>query len=231
MSAEATLHTPAGLLVDLAPPRLRFDHATEFMTPLIRVAPGARAAEPGCGSGMLALYMAKAGAGSVVGTDVDPAALAAARENAARNSSANVQFVEGSLLEPVAGALDLVVANLPHRPAPRPFDARYYGGYDGTDLLRAAIAQARERLVRGGRLYLYVNSIANPGRVRAALGEAFDVRMCGEKRRYYTEEEFDALTPGLYAHVTALGREGIAEVHEDARGTFFFGRVYEGVLR
>ncbi len=231
MSAEATLHTPAGPLVDVAPPPLRFDHATEFMLPFIRVAPGVRAAEPGCGSGMLALYMGRAGAGSVIGTDVDRAALAAARENAVRNSVGNAEFVEGSLLEPIAGALDLVVANLPHRPAPRPFDARYYGGCDGTDLLRAAIAQARERLVRDGRLYLYANSIANPGRVRAALGEAFDVRLCGEKRRYYTEEELDALTPGLYAHIAALAREGTAEIHEDARGTFFFGRVYEGVLR
>lgn len=231
MSEAATLHTPVGPLIDVGSPSLRFDHGTEFMIPLIRVSSGARAAEPGCGSGMIALYMAKAGARSVIGTDIDRSALAAARENAVRNVVANVEFIEGNLLEPVACQLDLVVALLPHRPAPRPFDARFYGGADGTDLLLATIAQARARLAQGGRLYLYVNSIANPGRVLATFREAFDVTLCGEKRRDFTEEEFEALTPGLYAHVAALGREGVAELYEDAHGSFFMARVYAGVLR
>ncbi len=231
MSVPARFEGPAGALLDGAPPSLRFDASTEFMARFVRVAPGARAAEPACGSGMLSLSMARSGARQVIGTDVDPAALEAARANAALNAVANAEFVEGDLLEPVAGPLDVVAALLPHRPAPRPFNRRFYGGPDGTDLLLALIAQARARLAPGGRLYLYVNSIANPHRVRAALDEGFDATVCGERKRYFTREELDALTPGLHAHILALGARGLAELGADEGGSFFTGRVYEGIKR
>ena len=231
MNAPSRFESPAGALLDGAPPRLRFDAGTEFTARFIRTPAAARAAEPGCGSGMLSLFMAKAGAREVFGTDVDPGAIAAARANAVRNGVANVVFLEGDLLEPVAGPLDVVAANLPHRPAPRPWDRRFYGGPDGSDLLLALIAQARARLVPGGRLYLYVNSIANPRRVRAALDAGFETTVCAERKRYFSQEEFDALTPGLHAHILALGARGAAELGADAGGAYFTGRVYEGIRR
>ncbi len=63
----------------------------------------------GCGSGILAIAAAKLGAGSVVGTDIDPHALAASQANARANG------VEARLVPPdrlPAGGSDLVVANI-----------------------------------------------------------------------------------------------------------------------
>jgi methylase of polypeptide subunit release factors len=177
------------------------------------------------------LYAALAGARSVVGTDADPDALAAARQNAVLNGIANVSFIQGNLLEPVTAGLDLVVANLPHKPAPRPFDHRYYGGPDGTDLLLAVIGQAAQRLVAGGRLVLYVNSIANPQRVAREFARDFDVRLLGEKRRYFTREEFDGLTPGMFAHLEARKACGEADFQHDEQGLYFMARIHEGIRR
>jgi release factor glutamine methyltransferase len=223
--------TAFGVIEERGPEAILADAATAFMLPMLRVRPGDRAAEPGCGTGVLSIYVALAGAAHVTGTDTDPAAIAAARQNAAINGVPNVEFIEGSLIEPVPGPLDLIVANLPHRPAPKPFNPRYYGGLDGTDLVRALITQAVGKLTAGGRLVFYLNSIANPRRVLAALAERFDVTTLGERRRDFSHEEFDALTPGLFAHLEAQRDRGEAEFWRDENGLYFTGRVYEARLR
>ena len=74
-----------------------------------RVAPGTRVLDYGCGSGILAIAAAKLGAGETLGVDIDPDALAAARENAVRNRVA-VRFLDPGI--PLAFAADLVVANI-----------------------------------------------------------------------------------------------------------------------
>lgn len=60
--------------------------------------PGVRAIDLGCGSGILAITAARLGAAAVLALDTDPIAVAATRENAARNDvAAIVQVAEGSL--------------------------------------------------------------------------------------------------------------------------------------
>jgi ribosomal protein L11 methyltransferase len=63
----------------------------------------------GCGSGILAIAALKLGARAAVGVDVDPAAVAAARDNAARNEVA-ARFVGSDAA--LALSVDLVVANI-----------------------------------------------------------------------------------------------------------------------
>lgn len=63
----------------------------------------------GCGSGILAIAAAKLGARDVVGTDIDPQALAASRANAAQNGVA-ARFVAPDGLP--ADASEVVVANI-----------------------------------------------------------------------------------------------------------------------
>ena len=67
----------------------------------------------GCGSGVLAIAAARLGAGSVVGVDIDPLAVEAARANAQRNGVA-ATFHDSA--QRVAGAYDLVVANILSNP-------------------------------------------------------------------------------------------------------------------
>jgi len=67
----------------------------------------------GCGSGILAIAAARLGAGSVVGVDIDPLAVEAARANAQRNG-VTATFHDSA--QPVAGAYDFVVANILSNP-------------------------------------------------------------------------------------------------------------------
>jgi ribosomal protein L11 methyltransferase len=72
---------------------------------------GARVLDYGCGSGILAIGAALFGAASVVAVDIDPAAVAATRDNALAN---DVQLLAGTpdLCGAAAGAYRLVLANI-----------------------------------------------------------------------------------------------------------------------
>lgn len=78
--------------------------------------PGQTLLDLGCGAGLVGIAAAKVlGEGAVVLTDVDPAAVACARENAARNGVAGVRIVQGDALEAVdATGFDWILSNPPY---------------------------------------------------------------------------------------------------------------------
>lgn len=79
------------------------------------VRPGHRVLDVGCGSGILAVGAALLGAGSVVGTDVDPGSPAATAENAVRNGVADRVAAGTTPLAELVGfgpGFDVVAANL-----------------------------------------------------------------------------------------------------------------------
>jgi SAM-dependent methyltransferase len=104
----------------------------------------------GTGSGVLALLAAQH-ADQVTATDVNPRALTFARFNAQLNDVANLELLEGSWFEPVAGRrFDLVVCNPPYVVSPdRDFVYRD-SGMPGASLLEQLIRQSAQCLSPGG---------------------------------------------------------------------------------
>lgn len=122
-----------------------------------------RIADVGTGSGAVATALAVALPNAkVVATDTCADAVLLARANVARLGVADrVDVVHSSLLESVAGPLDLVVANLPYLPeaedglhpdvADEPREAVFAAG-DGLGPYRDLVAASRERLGADGAL-------------------------------------------------------------------------------
>jgi ribosomal protein L11 methyltransferase len=73
------------------------------------LAPGESVIDYGCGSGVLAIAAARLGAARVVAIDIDPQALQAARDNAARN---HVQVEVRGTVDARPPVADVVVANI-----------------------------------------------------------------------------------------------------------------------
>ncbi|MCX7599144.1 MAG: 50S ribosomal protein L11 methyltransferase [Armatimonadetes bacterium] len=110
---------PAEAVVVELDPQMAFGTGTHATTQLALLAiqevlrPGDRVADVGTGTGILAIAAALLGAQVVYATDNDPLAVAAARQNAARNGVQAVMRVEeAEYLDGVPGGLDLVVANI-----------------------------------------------------------------------------------------------------------------------
>ncbi len=105
---------PAALNISLDP-GLAFGTGSHATTRLClewleqRLCGGDRVVDYGCGSGILAIAAAKLGAGEIVGVDIDPNAVSAARANAAHNGVA-ARFQDGA--EPLTMQADVLVANI-----------------------------------------------------------------------------------------------------------------------
>ena len=77
--------------------------------------PGASVLDYGCGSGILAITAAKLGAGTVVGVDIDPQALEAARSNSQMNG-VDASYTDSHGLSQSATTFDVVLANILSNP-------------------------------------------------------------------------------------------------------------------
>ncbi|MFL5919279.1 MAG: N5-glutamine methyltransferase family protein [Gaiellaceae bacterium] len=121
-------------------------------------------ADVGTGSGAVAVALAVNKPNvEVWATDTNPDAVTLARENAARHGVGDrVHVVQGSILDPVPAAVELVVANLPYLPESR-HDSRYdaepddavYAPGDGLGPYRRLLDACRDgKLETGGTVLL-----------------------------------------------------------------------------
>ena len=119
---------------------------------------GKRALDVGTGTGVLAFVLARAGA-SVVATDVEPRAVACARENAERLSlEGRVEVVRADLFP--EGRFDLVVSNPPWLPeeAHTPLERAVYD--PGGAFLERLVLGLPERLAQGGEAWIVISDLA-----------------------------------------------------------------------
>lgn len=146
-----------------------------------------------CGTGAVGLAVAAEHPGVALwAVDLDPAAVACARRNAAALGPADATVLLGDLDAPLpaalAGRVDVLVANAPYVPtaeiAHMPTEARDHeprsaldGGADGVDLHHRVAAAAPRWLAPGGHL-LIETSVHQAGATAAACeGQGLAVRV------------------------------------------------------
>jgi len=125
-----------------------------------------RVCDLGTGSGIIAITLKKhRPLAQVHATDIDPACIELARENA-RSHAVDIEFIESDWYRglPATLAFDLIVANPPYIAADHPFlkqgdlpaepSLALTPGVSGLEALRQIIMQAPRHLVVGGYLML-----------------------------------------------------------------------------
>lgn len=145
-------------------PRPETELLVELALARLPPATSLRVADLGTGSGAIALAVASERAlAQVVATDASTGALAVARSNARANALGNVEFREGSWLEPLAGErFDLIASNPPYIAKGDPHlaslqhepDLALTSGADGLEAIREIVAAAPSHLQPGGWLLL-----------------------------------------------------------------------------
>jgi len=165
-----------GLEFDVSPEVLIPRHDTETLVyEALRLMPRAGTVlDIGTGSGCIAIALAKQlPLAKITAIDISASALAVARKNAEKNGAV-IEFLHGSLCEPVAGRLfDLIVSNPPYiashdieelDPEVRDFDPRAAldGGADGLDIYRILIPTALACMKSGSWLVLEIGAGQDP---------------------------------------------------------------------
>ncbi|WP_214414094.1 methyltransferase [Sphaerisporangium fuscum] len=183
--------------------------------PLPRLpAASATAFDIGTGTGVLAAVLARRGVRRVVATDVDPRAIACARENVARlGLGGQVEVMRADLFPP--GRAGLVVCNPPWLPA-RPTSPIERAVYDpGGRMLTTFLARLPAHLEPGGEGWLVLSDLAERLglRRRAELTAAFAAaglrvagRMDVSPAHPRAFDERDPLYAARSAEVTSLWR-------------------------
>ena len=130
---------------------------------------GLNIAEVGVGCGAIAIALAVNLSGArVTATDISPAALKLASENVSRHCVEDrVTLLEGDLLQPVSGPIDILVSNPPYIPSSQvdilPREIRDHeprvaldGGENGMVLIERLICQAKDKLRPGGAMFVEI---------------------------------------------------------------------------
>lgn len=141
-----------------------------------RIERARRCVDVGCGSGAGGLSLGSR-VEQIVLADINPQAVRFARVNAALAGIADrVELVTGDLFAPVAGEIDLVIANPPYLLDAGHRTYRDGGGAAGEGLAIRIVREGLARLAPGGRLVLYTGAAIVEGQdvVRAALAPVFE---------------------------------------------------------
>lgn len=166
---------------------------TYLLLSAIDVERGEKVLEMGCGSGLISMHMAKAGA-VVTAADIDERAVNAT-ENSAMLNGLDVRMVQSDLFSDIRGRFDLIVFNPPYLRGDvhGQEDLCWAGGEDGVGLTARFLREARERMEPGGRVLLLVSDDMDPSALEVALS-GWRARTVASKTLFFEELEVLELT-------------------------------------
>jgi release factor glutamine methyltransferase len=162
---------------------------------------GVRVLEVGCGTGLVGLTAAKAGA-EVTLTDANPFAVELAGHNAKENG-VTVSAVETDLLAGLTGPFDVVCFNPPYLPTAEddivegPLNLAFDGGLDGNQVVLRFIEQIGVLPSRPGVVLVVHSSLSDPKPMIAAM------KKLGYKGEEAAKENFFYETLWVRKFVTA----------------------------
>jgi len=144
---------------------------TYLLLSAIEVVKGEKVLEMGCGSGIIAMHMARAGA-VVTAADLDERVVRAT-VNSARLNKLDIRAVQSDLFTAVSGRFDLIVFNPPYLrgEVQGQEDLCWAGGSDGVRLTARFLDDAKEHLEPGGRVLLLISDDMDLSALENALRE------------------------------------------------------------
>lgn len=165
----------------------------------------------GCGSGFVAISLARAGADMVVASDLNPLAAACASDNAHRNGvGGRISAVTADMMAPFAPrAFDLILFNPPSLPALDPTGLRpnFYAGEDGRAYIDRFLESYGYFLTSGGSALLVHNSLANLDMSLSMLSDnGHSYRILGSRTLAFRSEYY-----GHLEHLLELRAHGHAD--------------------
>ncbi|MBI4018168.1 MAG: methyltransferase [Candidatus Aenigmarchaeota archaeon] len=129
---------------------------------------GKRCLDMGCGSGFLAVLMAKRG-GAVAAADIDPQAAALTARNA-RLNNVSVTATVSDLFSSVSGSYDFIAFNPPYLPVEGE-SRQWSGGPSGRDVIEKFLQHLPQHLAENGKVMMAFSSLTGEKEVKELAEE------------------------------------------------------------
>ena len=174
---------------EVYPPR----EDTYLLIECIELKSGQRVLEMGCGSGLVTLLCAKAGA-IVCAADINRKAVDCTLANLQRNGL-QAEVRHSDLFSNVEGRFDLILFNPPYLigAGEGELERSWAGGKDGVQILGRFLRDAPERLLADGRIIVLLSTMMKESSLTKSLS-AFKRRRLGSKRLFFEELWVEELT-------------------------------------
>lgn len=167
----------------------------------------------GTGTGLLAIILAQRGVKQVIGTDLNPRALACASDNLTRLDLPAVQLQQADLYPTDAPLANLLVCNPPWLPA-KPTSPLEFAVYDANStMLRGFLQGAKQHLAEQGEVWLILSDLAEHLQLRsrdellgwfANAGLEIKYRLDTQPKHGRSQDDTDPLFAARNAEVTSL---------------------------
>ena len=160
----------------------------------LKVRPGERILEIGCGSGVVSIHCAKNGC-EVTAVDINPSAVECTKENAQLNC-VDIDVRESDLFQNVPERFDTIVFNLPYLPVidEGELAKAWSGGEDGMGPLPRLMTGAWDHLYDNGRVVVVVSSLMDQNKLNALLSK-YEVEKLGEAPLFFERLEVLEIIP------------------------------------
>ena len=167
----------------------------------------------GTGTGLLAIILAQRGVKQVIATDLNPRALACAKENFTRLALTSVQLQQADLYPTDAPLANLIVCNPPWLPA-KPSSPLEYAVYDpNSAMLRGLLQGANQHLAEQGEVWIILSDLAEHLQLRtrdellgwfADSGLKVKYRLDTKPKHGRSQDNTDPLFAARSAEITSL---------------------------
>ena len=167
----------------------------------------------GTGTGLLAITLAQRGVKQVIATDLNPRALACAKENFTRLALTSVQLQQADLYPTDAPLANLIICNPPWLPA-KPSSPLEYAVYDpNSAMLRGLLQGANQHLAEQGEVWIILSDLAEHLQLRtrdellgwfADSGLKVKYRLDTKPKHGRSQDNTDPLFAARSAEITSL---------------------------
>ncbi|MDD3399126.1 MAG: methyltransferase [Candidatus Methanomethylophilaceae archaeon] len=181
--ARAMLYDPS-LIIEDCPEVYSVDEDSILLIHSLDVRPGERVLEVGCGSGVVSIHCAIAGA-EVTAVDINPYAVECTHRNATRNG-VKMDVRPSDMYSNVTGRFDTIVFNLPYLPVEDEglLAKAWSGGSTGVEPLERLLEGAADHLEPGGRVVVVASSLMTTEDLDSILSD-YSVRVIGELSLFF----------------------------------------------